>query len=205
MRLFDERIYNSTNDIFQEHSFEVSLFAELFNEMLMRDFGFRIYRSLCSLPEKPKEKEDDKKKDKKEDKKKDDDRKSKKDDKRDEKKSDNKDKKEDKDSKSKSDEKDKDKDREKNDDYDDEDDDDSDVSWLIILVAQFGKLVPKRFIIYLDSFRMMILQKTEKKIKTKMEKERKSNYSHLIHIFFYLLYTLIKLTVDIFLIKTLKN
>lgn len=50
----------------KEHSFEVSLFAELFNEMLMRDFGFRIYRSLCSLPEKPKEKDEDKKKDKKE-------------------------------------------------------------------------------------------------------------------------------------------
>ena len=30
----------------------------------MRDFGFRIYRSLCSLPEKPKEKDEDKKKDK---------------------------------------------------------------------------------------------------------------------------------------------
>ncbi|XP_008204944.1 cell division cycle and apoptosis regulator protein 1 isoform X2 [Nasonia vitripennis] len=104
----------------KEHSFEVSLFAELFNEMLMRDFGFRIYRALCNLPEKPKEKEEDKKKDKKDDKKKDDDRKSKKDDKRDDKKSDSKDKKDDKDAKSK-DEKDKD----KNDDEDDEDDDDS--------------------------------------------------------------------------------
>lgn len=31
-------------------SFEVSLFAELFNEMLMRDFGFNIYRALYSLP-----------------------------------------------------------------------------------------------------------------------------------------------------------
>lgn len=31
--------------------FEVSLFAELFNEMLMRDFGFNIYKVLCSLPE----------------------------------------------------------------------------------------------------------------------------------------------------------
>ena len=40
---------------------QVSLFAELFNEMLMRDFGFRIYKSLLALPEKPKE---DKKKDK---------------------------------------------------------------------------------------------------------------------------------------------
>ena len=91
--------------------------------MLMRDFGFRIYRGLCSLPEKPKEKDDDKKKDKKDDKKKDDDRKTKKDDKRDEKKNE-KDKKDDKDAKSKSDDKDKD----KNDDDDDDDDDDSDVS-----------------------------------------------------------------------------
>ncbi|XP_011504659.1 PREDICTED: cell division cycle and apoptosis regulator protein 1-like [Ceratosolen solmsi marchali] len=104
----------------KEHSFEVSLFAELFNEMLMRDFGFRIYRALCSLPEKPKDKEEDKKKDKKDDKKKDDDRKMK-NDKRDEKKNDGgKDKKDDKDIKSKNDDKD------KNEDYDDEDDDDSD-------------------------------------------------------------------------------
>lgn len=28
----------------KEHFFEVSLFAELFNEMLMRDFGFNIYK-----------------------------------------------------------------------------------------------------------------------------------------------------------------
>lgn len=49
----------------KEHSFEVSLFAELFNEMLMRDFGFSIYRALYDLPEKPKEKEkDDKKREK---------------------------------------------------------------------------------------------------------------------------------------------
>jgi hypothetical protein len=43
----------------KEHSFEVSLFAELFNEMLMRDFGFNIYRALYELPDKIK---DDKKK-----------------------------------------------------------------------------------------------------------------------------------------------
>lgn len=43
--------------IFQEHSFEVSLFAELFNEMLMRDFGFRIYRALNDAPERAKEDE----------------------------------------------------------------------------------------------------------------------------------------------------
>ncbi|KAF4518769.1 hypothetical protein B566_EDAN006173 [Ephemera danica] len=45
----------------KEHSFEVSLFAELFNEMLMRDFGFRIYRSLVKAPENPKEEEKDRK------------------------------------------------------------------------------------------------------------------------------------------------
>ncbi|XP_015600550.1 cell division cycle and apoptosis regulator protein 1 [Cephus cinctus] len=117
----------------KEHSFEVSLFAELFNEMLMRDFGFRIYRSLCSLPEKPKEKDDDKKKDKKDDKrddKKDDKRKEddkklcKKDDRRDEKKREgSKDKKDEKDLKTKID--DKDRDKEKMDDEEDDDDDES--------------------------------------------------------------------------------
>ncbi|XP_023402783.1 cell division cycle and apoptosis regulator protein 1 isoform X8 [Loxodonta africana] len=45
----------------KEHSFEVSLFAELFNEMLQRDFGVRIYKSLVSLPEKEDKKEKDKK------------------------------------------------------------------------------------------------------------------------------------------------
>lgn len=39
----------------KEHSFEVSLFAELFNEMLMRDFGFNIYKSLYNLPDKDEE------------------------------------------------------------------------------------------------------------------------------------------------------
>ncbi|XP_076053970.1 cell division cycle and apoptosis regulator protein 1-like isoform X3 [Oratosquilla oratoria] len=76
----------------KEHSFEVSLFAELFNEMLMRDFAFRIYRALAEAPEKPKDekKEKEKEKDKEKDKK---DK-----DKKDEKK-DDKDKKEDKDEK----------------------------------------------------------------------------------------------------------
>lgn len=36
----------------KEHSFEVSLFAELFNEMLTRDFGFNIYKAICMLPTK---------------------------------------------------------------------------------------------------------------------------------------------------------
>lgn len=51
----------------KEHSFEVSLFAELFNEMLMRDFGFNIYKAITLFPSiKPKEeiKKDDKKDDK---------------------------------------------------------------------------------------------------------------------------------------------
>ncbi|XP_055630260.1 cell division cycle and apoptosis regulator protein 1-like [Toxorhynchites rutilus septentrionalis] len=43
----------------KEHSFEVSLFAELFNEMLTRDFGFNIYKALYLLPAKN---EDDPKK-----------------------------------------------------------------------------------------------------------------------------------------------
>lgn len=35
----------------KEHSFEVYLFAELFNEMLMRDAGYNIYKALYGLPE----------------------------------------------------------------------------------------------------------------------------------------------------------
>lgn len=35
----------------KKSSFEVSLFAELFNEMLMRDFGFNIYKALFAMPE----------------------------------------------------------------------------------------------------------------------------------------------------------
>ncbi|XP_043470873.1 cell division cycle and apoptosis regulator protein 1-like [Leptopilina heterotoma] len=106
----------------KEHSFEVSLFAELFNEMLMRDFGFRIYRGLCSLPEKPKEKEEDKKKDKKDEKKKDDDKKSKKDERKDDKKREgSKDKKDDKEVRNKND----DKEKEKNEEDEDDDDEDS--------------------------------------------------------------------------------
>nr|XP_032825106.1 cell division cycle and apoptosis regulator protein 1 isoform X3 [Petromyzon marinus] len=57
--LLDYRIEDN-----KEHSFEVSLFAELFNEMLQRDFGFRIYRALMAAPEKKDEKKD--KRDKKE-------------------------------------------------------------------------------------------------------------------------------------------
>lgn len=35
----------------KRHSFEVSLFAELFNDMLMRDFGFTIYKSMSHFAE----------------------------------------------------------------------------------------------------------------------------------------------------------
>ncbi|KAK5650094.1 hypothetical protein RI129_001123 [Pyrocoelia pectoralis] len=82
----------------KEHSFEVSLFAELFNEMLMRDFGFNIYRALCELPEKVKEKDEKKRKDEErrdDDKRKDEDRK-----KDDDKRKEEKDKKEDREKKS---------------------------------------------------------------------------------------------------------
>ncbi|XP_041117158.1 cell division cycle and apoptosis regulator protein 1-like isoform X1 [Polyodon spathula] len=41
----------------KEHSFEVSLFAELFNEMLQRDFGYRIYKALAAIPVKDEKKE----------------------------------------------------------------------------------------------------------------------------------------------------
>lgn len=36
----------------KEHSFELFLFAELFNEMLMRDAGFNVYKALQAQPEK---------------------------------------------------------------------------------------------------------------------------------------------------------
>ncbi|XP_065200326.1 cell division cycle and apoptosis regulator protein 1-like [Planococcus citri] len=46
----------------KETSFELFLFAELFYEMLQRDFGFAIYKKFCELPEKPKEEKDEKEK-----------------------------------------------------------------------------------------------------------------------------------------------
>merc|ERR1711963_289026 len=48
----------------KEGTFEVSLFAELFNEMMTRDSAFKIYEALANAKEKPKEK---KKKDEKKD------------------------------------------------------------------------------------------------------------------------------------------
>ena len=48
----------------KEGTFEVSLFAELFNEMMTRDSAFKIYEALTNAAEKPKE---DKKKEEKKD------------------------------------------------------------------------------------------------------------------------------------------
>lgn len=42
-------------------SLQVSLFAELFNEMLQRDFGYRIYKVLAAFPTKDEKKEKEKK------------------------------------------------------------------------------------------------------------------------------------------------
>ena len=54
----------------KEGTFEVSLFAELFNEMMTRDSAFKIYEALANAAEKPKEdkKKEDKKDEKKEEK-----------------------------------------------------------------------------------------------------------------------------------------
>lgn len=106
----------------KEHSFEVSLFAELFNEMLMRDFGFNIYKALYTLPDKAKDekkkedgkKRDDEKKDKKDDRDKKDDKEKKNDDKKDDKKSDDK----------RKDSSKKDDDDEDDDEFDDDEEDD---------------------------------------------------------------------------------
>ena len=51
----------------KENTFEVSLFAELFNEMLMRDSGFKIYKTI--LQNKPKEESSAEKKEEENDKK----------------------------------------------------------------------------------------------------------------------------------------
>ncbi|KAG8507414.1 Cell division cycle and apoptosis regulator protein 1, partial [Galemys pyrenaicus] len=68
-----EKEEEEEDDRKSEDDKEVSLFAELFNEMLQRDFGVRIYKSLLSLPEKEdkKEKEKKSKKDERKDKKED--------------------------------------------------------------------------------------------------------------------------------------
>merc|ERR1712223_1484113 len=53
-----------------EGTFEVSLFAELFNEMLIRDSAFKLYSAIQAAPERPKEEKKEKKdeKEKKEEK-----------------------------------------------------------------------------------------------------------------------------------------
>ena len=45
----------------KEGTFEVSLFAELFNEMFIRDSAFKLYKAIHNAHEKPKEKKEDKK------------------------------------------------------------------------------------------------------------------------------------------------
>lgn len=47
----------TTAEVYYPASSQVSLFAELFNEMLQRDFGYRIYKALASLPAKDEKKE----------------------------------------------------------------------------------------------------------------------------------------------------
>jgi len=62
----------------KEGTFEVSLFAELFNEMLIRDSAFKLYSAIQAAPERPKEEKKEKKEEKE---KKDKDKEEKKDDK----------------------------------------------------------------------------------------------------------------------------
>ena len=51
----------------KEGTFEISLFAELFNEMLMRDNAFKIYRAIVNTPEPAKDDKKEKKSDEKKD------------------------------------------------------------------------------------------------------------------------------------------
>merc|ERR1712130_672799 len=48
----------------KEGTFEVSLFAELFNEMLIRDSAFKLYSAIQAAPERPKEEKKEKKEEK---------------------------------------------------------------------------------------------------------------------------------------------
>lgn len=57
-----------STDVSKEHTFEVSLFAELFNEMLMWDFGMQVYRAIHEAPDTEDKDEGEKKDDKKEEK-----------------------------------------------------------------------------------------------------------------------------------------
>lgn len=56
-----------STDVSKEHTFEVSLFAELFNEMLMWHFGIQVYRAILEAPD-VEEKDDSEKKDEKKEK-----------------------------------------------------------------------------------------------------------------------------------------
>ena len=49
---FHDFSYNYRTEDNKENTFEVSLFAELFNEMLMRDSGFKLYKAICVSAEK---------------------------------------------------------------------------------------------------------------------------------------------------------
>merc|ERR1719361_1925939 len=52
------------NEDNKEGTFEVSLFAELFNEMLIRDSAFKLYSAIEAAPERPKEEKKEKKEEK---------------------------------------------------------------------------------------------------------------------------------------------
>ena len=50
-------LLNQSHFVTPHPHIQVSLFAELFNEMLQRDFGYRIYKALASVPSKDDKKE----------------------------------------------------------------------------------------------------------------------------------------------------
>ena len=58
--LFDKFVFSTVLVIIDLRR-QVSLFAESFNEMLMRDFGFSIYKKLHTIPDKKEETKKDKK------------------------------------------------------------------------------------------------------------------------------------------------
>lgn len=54
-------MYESQLNLYKWFARQVSLFAELFNEMLQRDFGYRIYKALAAIPAKDEKKDKEKK------------------------------------------------------------------------------------------------------------------------------------------------
>lgn len=54
-------MYESQLNLYKWFAQQVSLFAELFNEMLQRDFGYRIYKALAAIPAKDEKKDKEKK------------------------------------------------------------------------------------------------------------------------------------------------